>query len=256
MKKYGYTGETFELLHSFTNQGVTLHRIFAKKDIPFHGVQAGDCGGFIEDDKNLSQFGDAWITDDAKAYDNSHVSKRALMAGEAEIFGNGVLTDKAKALHSAKIFGDGAVGQNIILCCNSAVTASTAQLGSNKIIDGKQDCGMIHFGEYIMRMKHVECPQLEEDENIFYAKYYTIFQNIPDSESFDIKLFYEGDRVLQVLQKGALVRIGNKDINIESNRPIEIVDKFLDMIGDKIDQNNKKIIKEVMFYNAQYMHQI
>ena len=52
-KKYELTSETIKF------NGVTLHRIKALKN--FSDVKAGDLGGWIEKEDNLSQIGDAWI---------------------------------------------------------------------------------------------------------------------------------------------------------------------------------------------------
>ena len=51
--------------------GRILHRIRALKD--FRNVRKGDIGGYVENEHNLSQEGDCWIYDDAKAMDNSYV---------------------------------------------------------------------------------------------------------------------------------------------------------------------------------------
>lgn len=40
-----------------------LRRIRATRDLPHHGVKAGDLGGFIEDTSCLR--GDAWVADEA-----------------------------------------------------------------------------------------------------------------------------------------------------------------------------------------------
>jgi len=55
--KYKLTGETL------THEGKTLHRIEALVDIPLHGIKAGDRGGYIEKEDNLSQEGDARVGD-------------------------------------------------------------------------------------------------------------------------------------------------------------------------------------------------
>lgn len=62
-KKYEFTGESKEL------NGVTLHRIRAIKD--FRNVKAGDLGGWIEKESNLSHYGDAWVYGNAEVYDDS-----------------------------------------------------------------------------------------------------------------------------------------------------------------------------------------
>ena len=53
MKKYELTEETTNIF------GKTLHRIRATRD--FSNGHAGDLGGFIEDELNLSHDGDAWV---------------------------------------------------------------------------------------------------------------------------------------------------------------------------------------------------
>lgn len=71
MKKYEFTGETKAF------NGATLHRIRALKD--FGDVEAGDLGGWVASEDNLSQEGNCWIGDDARVYGNAWV------AGDAEI---------------------------------------------------------------------------------------------------------------------------------------------------------------------------
>ena len=51
-KKYKLTDEVNDL---------GLHRIVALRDIPKHRVKAGDLGGFVRSEKNLSQYGDAMV---------------------------------------------------------------------------------------------------------------------------------------------------------------------------------------------------
>lgn len=60
MKKYEFTGETKEFL------GITMRRIRAIKS--FGDVKAGDIGGWIEKDSNLSHDGNAWVSGDARVY--------------------------------------------------------------------------------------------------------------------------------------------------------------------------------------------
>ena len=64
-KKYEFTGETKAWL------GHTLHRIRAL--ISFEGVKAGDLGGWIEKEENLSQDGSAWVYGSAVVCDEAMV---------------------------------------------------------------------------------------------------------------------------------------------------------------------------------------
>ena len=67
-KKYELTDETMEW------EGHTLHRIKALRD--FNDVKAGDLGGWVESEDNLSQYEKCWLCDNAIVY------------GDARIYGN------------------------------------------------------------------------------------------------------------------------------------------------------------------------
>jgi hypothetical protein len=60
MQKYKFTNETQQYF------GRTLHRIVATRN--FGTVKKGDLGGFIENEGNLSHFGDCWVFGDARVY--------------------------------------------------------------------------------------------------------------------------------------------------------------------------------------------
>lgn len=66
MKKFEFTGETKTIQFAFRT--VTLHQIRAI--VEFGVVKAGDIGGWLEKEENLSQEGDAWVCGDAKVYGN------------------------------------------------------------------------------------------------------------------------------------------------------------------------------------------
>ena len=56
---------------SLTFWGRKLFRIEATKDLKKHNVKAGDIGGYIEKEENLS--GNAWVCGNAKVYGNAKV---------------------------------------------------------------------------------------------------------------------------------------------------------------------------------------
>lgn len=72
-KKYELTNETREF------KGRVLHRIRALKD--FGGVRAGDLGGWVEKEDNLSQLGACWVYGNAWVYENARVSGNAVITG-------------------------------------------------------------------------------------------------------------------------------------------------------------------------------
>ena len=64
----------------------TLYRIKALRDFGY--VKAGDIGGWVESEDNLSQYGHCWIYDDAKVYDKARISNNAQIRSFAEISGS------------------------------------------------------------------------------------------------------------------------------------------------------------------------
>lgn len=68
MKKYEFTGEVKNI------GGKILHRIRAVRDILEHNVKAGDLGGWIEKEANLSHDGSAWVSDEARVYGEAQVA--------------------------------------------------------------------------------------------------------------------------------------------------------------------------------------
>ena len=65
MRKYEFTEETKNVF------GVILHRIKALRDVG--NVKAGDLGGWIEKEDNLSHEGYCWVYGDAAVYGNAEV---------------------------------------------------------------------------------------------------------------------------------------------------------------------------------------
>lgn len=109
MKKYELTNET----KGFGTR--TLYRIRALRDIPKHEVVAGDLGGWVESESNLSQSGDSWVSDDAYVsgnawvYGNAHVSGDAIVSGRARVYGNAWVHGDARATGDAHVYGDSIV---------------------------------------------------------------------------------------------------------------------------------------------------
>ena len=104
MKKYELTGETKEI------GGVTLHRIRALVDIPGNDVKAGDLGGWIEVERNLSQKGAAWVADEARVMGEALVTGSARVMGEASVMDSARVTGKARVMKSSDCITIGAIG--------------------------------------------------------------------------------------------------------------------------------------------------
>ena len=77
MNKYELTNETINHLVR------PLYRIRALKD--FADIKAGDFGGYIEKESNLSQDGIAWVYGNARVYGYAQVCDSAHVCGDARI---------------------------------------------------------------------------------------------------------------------------------------------------------------------------
>ena len=81
---------------------VHLRRIRALRDIPRYNVQAGDLGGWLGSENNLSQDGDCWVGDNAwvsgytRVEDNAWVKENAWVADFARVSGNAIITGNAR----------------------------------------------------------------------------------------------------------------------------------------------------------------
>lgn len=111
MKKYEFTGETKKIC--FWSKTVTLHKIRAIRD--FRGVKAGDLGGWIEKEENLSHEGDCWVCDDAIVRDNAVVRDYAIVCDDAMVYGNANIGGDAMVRQNAIVRDDAAVHGNAII---------------------------------------------------------------------------------------------------------------------------------------------
>ena len=96
MKKYELTEETLTVSEK------TLYRIRAVRDFGF--VKTGEFGGCIEKEENLSHFGNAWISGDAKVYGDARVSDNAWVYGNAKVYGDARVSGNAWVYGNAEVF--------------------------------------------------------------------------------------------------------------------------------------------------------
>ena len=116
MKKYELTDEIKTVV------GHTLHRIRACVDVG-NNVKAGDFGGWIESEINLSHDGNAWVHGNAVVCDN------------AWVHGNAVVRDNAWVCDNAWVHGNAVVRDNAWVCDN-AVVCDNAWVCGNAWVHG------------------------------------------------------------------------------------------------------------------------
>ena len=84
--------------------GVKLFRI--KALIEFGNVKAGDLGGYIEKEENLSHMGNAWVSGNAQVSGDAWVSGNARVSGDAQVSGNARVFGNAQVFGDARVSGD------------------------------------------------------------------------------------------------------------------------------------------------------
>ena len=138
-KKYKLTDESLNFC------GRKLYRIEALRD--FSDVKKGDKGGFVENERNLSQHGDCWIYDDAKVYgnatvcDNARVCEDALVSGNARIFVNANVFGTANIYGDARVFGESWVYGDANVFGNANVYGDARIFGESWVYDNAKVYG-------------------------------------------------------------------------------------------------------------------
>ena len=105
MKKFKLTSEFIVDI-----SGVKLFRI--KALIEFGNVKAGDLGGYIEKEENLSHMGNAWVSGNAQVSGDARVSGNARVSGDARVSGNAWVSGDAQVFGNAQVSGDARVFGN------------------------------------------------------------------------------------------------------------------------------------------------
>lgn len=113
MKKFKLTGE------AKTINGKKVFRI--KALISFGNVKAGECGGYVEKEENLSQYGNSWISGDAMVYGNAEVYGDAWSSGDAMVYESAKVRDKAVVCGTSEVFGHADVYGNAEVSGNAKI---------------------------------------------------------------------------------------------------------------------------------------
>ena len=122
MKKFELTDEF--ITNAFGNK---LFRIKALVD--FGTIKAGELGGFVEKEENLSSDDNAWVYGDARVYGNAWVSGNALVYGDALVSGDARVSGNALVYGDALVYGNARVSGN-------AWVSGDARVSGNALVSG------------------------------------------------------------------------------------------------------------------------
>ena len=104
-KKYELLKDDSMINRFFTDgENTILYRIKALRD--FGNVKAGDLGGYIQSEDNLSHEGTCWVYDEAKVWDHAIIRDRTRVHDEAYVYGNAKVYDDAYICNNARIYDE------------------------------------------------------------------------------------------------------------------------------------------------------
>lgn len=121
-----------------------LYRIRALKN--FSDLKRGDLGGYVENESNLSQFGNCWIYDNAcvlsfstvcenaKIRDSAIIRDGSSIYGNAEVSGTAIVEMYSSVLGTAKI-SDKALVTNCVLVRGSARVSGNSFIRGSSIVE-------------------------------------------------------------------------------------------------------------------------
>ena len=77
-----------------------------------HAIEAGERGGKVSDESNLSQSGCSWIFEDAEVTGDARVSENAVVHGDARVYDNAQVYGSAEVFDNAKVYDNAQVYDN------------------------------------------------------------------------------------------------------------------------------------------------
>jgi len=147
--------------NSVTVKNSTLYQIRALRG--FGSVTAGDLGGYIESEKNLSHDNDCWVYENARVFGDAHVFGNsgvygnARVSGDAQVFGNARVYGNAYVSGDACVFEDAHVYGKAWVSGNARVYGDALVYGDAWVYGGAQVYGyaQIYGNALVYRQAHV-----------------------------------------------------------------------------------------------------
>ena len=107
-----------------------LHRIRALRDVR-EDVRAGDLGGFVQSEENLSQEGSCWIYDNALACENAHVTEDSTLRWNCKVYGSAIISGDAQLDRNAWVL------DNAVVAAGRITNLATIQ-GDARVLPDRQ----------------------------------------------------------------------------------------------------------------------
>ena len=227
-KKYELTDITMKF------GGRTLYRIKALKD--FSDVKAGDLGGWIQSEENLSQEGNCWIHDEAMCMDRARVCDNCIMRDFSTMFDNSRMHDNAVMVDDTMAFNYSTMWDNSIMFGNSKRFENSVMRGDSKM----HDCSTINgHSEMLGDSELYGDSKLKEEEKLFGKLVSEVdkFIDINNSKGRMVTGVLKNGKILynvgckdEITKEIFISRIYNEDGGIEEHPYRKEYLKIIDMI--------------------------
>ncbi len=220
---------------SYNFDGHKLYRIEALKD--FADVKKGSLGGFVENDKNLSQEGNCWIYLDGKVYDNAKVWGDAVIDGFAQVCNNALVFKEAHVRGHSKIKDNARVFDNARIEGNSIVKDNAQVYGNSLLLDNAQVCDNAHLiGTCLVRDNAIVCGD---------ACIYDLVRFISDAKIMSPADYYIGHENWEGGHNFVYTRSNNQWSTLFINGTKEDILEFAKNRGEKYYNFYKNVIEFV-----------
>ena len=177
MKKYELIKET-----ETCSKRRIMYRIRALKD--FSDIKAGDIGGWVCSENNLSQEGDCWIYNEAKCLDNAMIYDNArmfdnavmcnssVMCDNATMFDNAEMFDNATMFDNAEMYGNAEMYDNVVIRDNAKMYGNAtmfdyAVLSKDKLLYGSINKSYKKIFQYHCERRLLTAILTEENEILY-----------------------------------------------------------------------------------------
>lgn len=155
----------YEILkdRAITMNGSTIYRIKALKD--FGDVKAGDMGGFVEKEENLSHEGPCWIYGDAMVYHNAKVKDNAIVRdyahvyNDAQVLQNAIVENHARVFDESYVFGNVRIKDNANVFGHGRVNGFATVQDNATVFDNARVYGESIIKDYAMVSGHIMVAQ-------------------------------------------------------------------------------------------------
>ena len=225
MAKYRTEPEEFD--------GKPMLRIYALRDFGY--VKAGNKGGLIESETNLSHSGNCWVNEHAVVMDDATVSGNASIKGHARISGSAAIREDARVINNVIVRGNAIVSGHALLYWHAVIEGhatieGNCQIGGDAHVQGESlvfDNAVIRGHAVILDHAQVY-DQGIVDDNAIVCDYARVFNN---GRVFDHAMIKACANVICGSIGGDVVIAGDvtmgSDITIDGNAVIKSMRDYI-----------------------------